>query len=244
MIGPKKLFQELKNKEIKKSDEQLLLFKIVNEYEENRNLLYFLLTGEKNEENIELGMEVQPHTNRKKEGNTYLDLALGNIRQRTNTESGIELGINKKEDFVFCEAKWKSDISYGVSKCTIRNQLQRVIETALIFPKKEFKGNIYVVLITPELYRNNYFAGINTRLYAYKYDEYRKNIRKTFIEELNLIESLNKIPFTDEKKCKDIIEKNLDKLILKWVTFEELIAQIPNDKNRIEINKAYEEYNS
>ncbi|MBM6823081.1 hypothetical protein H5986_10470, partial [Fusobacterium mortiferum] len=49
-------------------------------------------------------------------------------------------------------------------------------------------------------------------------------------------------PFNDEKriekksKYREIVEKNLDKLILNWVTFEELLAEISNDilKNEYE----------
>ena len=56
------------------------------------------------------------------------------------------------------------------------------------------------------------------------------------------IKELGVIPFNDEKiiekksKYREIVEKNLDKLILNWVTFEELLAEISNDtlKNEYE----------
>ena len=53
-------------------------------------------------------------------------------------------------------------------------------------------------------------------------------------------------PFNDEKgverksKYREIVEKNLDKLILNWVTFEELITEISNDSLKSE----YEKYNT
>ena len=48
---------------------------------------------------------------------------MGSIKKIGNTESGIELDItNKEQDFVFCEAKWKSDLSVGVSKCSIKSK--------------------------------------------------------------------------------------------------------------------------
>lgn len=239
------------SKEVEGADEQLLVLKIVEQYirESKLNILYKLLTRKETnpKDTIKIGVEAQPLTHREKEGNTYLDLAMGSIKKRGNTESGIELDTtNKEQDFVFCEAKWKSDLSVGVSKCSIRNQLQRVIENALIFVGENFKGNIFVALITPEIYKKHYELGLNTRFYSCKYFEYKGNIRGTFLRELDLIKELGVIPFNDEKgverksKYREIVEKNLDKLILNWVTFEELITEISNDSLKSE----YEKYNT
>lgn len=159
MLGNLNLFNRIKQEKLEKADEQVLLSKIVEEYlKENKiEKLYELLTRGNSKitpSNIKYGIEAQPLTHREKEGNTYLDLAMGSIKRRGSTESGIELDTtNREQDFVFCEAKWKSDLSVGVSKCSIRNQLQRVIENALIFAGENFKGNIFVTLITPELYK-------------------------------------------------------------------------------------------
>ena len=239
------------DEEVEGADEQLLVLKIVEQYirESKLNILYKLLTRKETnpKDTIKIGVEAQPLTHREKEGNTYLDLAMGSIKKRGNTESGIELDTtNKEQDFVFCEAKWKSDLSVGVSKCSIRNQLQRVIENALIFVGENFKGNIFVALITPEIYKKHYELGLNTRFYSCKYFEYKGNIRGTFLRELDLIKELGVIPFNDEKgverksKYREIVEKNLDKLILNWVTFEELITEISNDSLKSE----YEKYNT
>lgn len=252
MLGNLNLFNRIKQEELEKADEQVFLSKIVEEYlKENKvEKLYELLTRGNSKitpSNIKYGIEAQPLTHREKEGNTYLDLAMGSIKKRGNTESGIELDTtNKEQDFVFCEAKWKSDLSVGVSKCSIRNQLQRVIENALIFAGENFKGNIFVTLITPELYKKHYELGLNTRFYSCKYFEYKGNIKGTFLRELDLIKELRVIPFNDEKgverksKYREIVEKNLDKLILNWVTFEELLTEISNDI----LKNEYEKYNT
>ena len=252
MLGNLSLFNKIKQEKLEKADEQVLLSKIVEEYlkESKVEKLYELLTRGNSKitpSNIKYGIEAQPLTHREKEGNTYLDLAMGSIKRRGSTESGIELDItNKEQDFVFCEAKWKSDLSVGVSKCSIRNQLQRVIENALIFAGENFKGNIFVTLITPELYKKHYELGLNTRFYSCKYAEYKGNIKGTFLRELNLIKELGVIPFNDEKgverksKYREIVEKNLDKLILNWITFEELLFKISNDSLKSE----YEKYNT
>lgn len=250
ILGNGKLLDRA-SKELEGADEQLLVLKIVEQYIKGSKLnsLYQLLTRKETnpKDIIKIGIEAQPLTHREKEGNTYLDLTMGSIKRRGNTESGIELDTtNKEQDFIFCEAKWKSDLSVGVSKCSIRNQLQRVIENALIFAGENFKGNIFVTLITPEIYKKHYELGLNTRFYSCKYAEYKGNIRGTFIRELDLIEKLGVIPFNDEKgvekksKYREIVEKNLDKLILNWVTFEELLAEIFNDI----LKNEYEKYNT
>ena len=54
---------------------------------------------------------------------------------------------------------------------------------------------------------------------------------------MDLIQEANLIPFKNNKN-RDIIEKNLDKLILNWVTFEELIEKFE------EIKGIYNEINN
>ena len=59
---------------------------------------------------------------------------MGSLRCWKETYSTIEYVLSKKEKyFLFCEAKWNSDISTKLSKFLLRNQLQRVIESALYF---------------------------------------------------------------------------------------------------------------
>lgn len=244
MIISEKLFLRLNNEDLKKDDEQLLLFKIIKAYSSNdgdKHLLYKLLTGYNFNSTPKIGLEVQPLTKRDNEGNTNLDLAMGNIQQRINTTSGIELG-NSNDSFLFCEAKWSSDISYGVKYCTIRNQLQRVIETALTFPNtSDFNGQIFVTLLTPKLHKKNYSKKMNSRFYAYKYDEYLNNPTSTFLEEIRSNEISAKLPFKDEKYDK-IIENNLKKLCLNWVTIEDLIEKIPDKNLSNEIKNLYNKF--
>lgn len=228
-------------KDLEKKDEQILLLKIVNEYynnfqngNENKGIdrLYQLLTGETRKNN-KIGVEVQPLTHRDGEGNTNLDLAMGSIKQRENTISGIELDKNgENQNFVFCEAKWGSDLSVGVTNCSIRNQLQRVIENALIFAGENFQGKIFITLITPKKYKEHFEMGIDTRFYSCKYRSYKENLKKNFLKELDLIESCGEIPFREiegNRKNREIIEENLEKVVLNWTTFEELIEGLGMD---------------
>lgn len=244
ILGNSKLFKDTitKNLELETSDEQLLLFKIVKEYLSDTNTLYKLLTKQDRKSHCEIAVEAQPLTPRTDERNSLLDLAMGSIKKRGTTTSGIDLDKdNEEQDFVFCEAKWKSDLSVGVTKCSFRNQLQRVIENALFFAGENFKGNIFVTLITPELYKKHYELGLYTRFYSYKYAEYKGNIKGTFLRELDLIQEANLIPFKNNKN-RDIIEKNLDKLILNWVTFEELFEKLKEKFE--EIKEIYNEINN
>lgn len=70
MLGNSKLFYDLKEKNIMNADEQLLLFKIVNEYKNSKNLnkLYEILTKTKRKSITEIGVEAQPLTYRVGEG--------------------------------------------------------------------------------------------------------------------------------------------------------------------------------
>lgn len=245
MLGNSSLLKKSKFKSLINADEQLLLLKLVNEYTNSNqhiNLLYEILTNTKRKTDAEIAVEAQPLTHRKKEGNTYLDLALGSIKKRNNTVSGIELDrTNNELNFVFCEAKWKSDLSIAVTNCSIRNQLQRIIENALLFAGDNFKGKIFITLITPELYKNSYMTNIHTRFYSYKYKEYKTNLYHSFLKELNLINSLNLIPFecSTMKNHMSTIIKNLNKVVLNWVTFEQLIDGIPNNQSKNYLKKIY-----
>ena len=109
-------------------------------------------------------------------------------------------------------------------------------ENALVFAGKEFRGKIFVTLITPEFYKKHYELGLNTRFYSCKYAEYKSNIKGSFLRELNLIEDF--IPLKNIQN-KDIIKENLNKLFLNWITFEELMENSSSQLKIIydEINK-------
>ena len=84
-------------------------------------------------EHNKIWFEVLPKPPREREGNTNLDLALGAIRRRGNTKSGVKFAAHSVPWICFCEMKWGSDMSVGVTWDAGRNQLIRVIENALCF---------------------------------------------------------------------------------------------------------------
>lgn len=131
--------------------------------------------------NLDIWFESEPLSPRKgksgnSEGNTKLDLAFGNIKNRANTKSGIEYDPEKKGSWVcFVESKLLSDCSTKVSYDPLRNQIIRVIENLLCFQKDgKFPQNLFFTLLTPRLFREN----PKSRLYGYKVNEYKnpKNI--------------------------------------------------------------------
>ena len=82
---------------------------------------------------------------------------------------------------------------------------------------------------------------MNSRFYGYKYDEYSNNPISTFLEEIKSNEISTKLPFKDNKYNK-IIENNLKKLYLNWVTIEDLIKNIPNKNLSDEIKNLYHKF--
>lgn len=123
---------------------------------ENRNFIPYILEKAKNKNNVEYRTDL--------EGPTNVDALL----------------INSKNGFsVFIEAKVLSDISYQVSYDSMRNQIIRNIDVMLSdknenlnepLNKREPEKSLFL-LLTPKLYIDN----PKTRLYGYKYNEYKNN---------------------------------------------------------------------
>lgn len=228
----------VKDKSWKNKDEARLIYKIVERYvkTDRLNLLYKLLTKEEKDCHF-VYLEAQPETERKNEGNTHLDIAMGSIKLRKNTDGGIEYKLDTKEkSFLFAEAKWDSDISLGVKYCTIRNQLQRVIDNALYFCKNPNEvEKIFVTLITPEKYMKG-----RTRLYCYKYEEYKESCTSTKKENIlfqELEEIKKELPWKN-KNLDALLNENFKKLVLNWVSIEELVVALgTSGKDILEIYK-------
>jgi hypothetical protein len=110
------------------------------------------------------------------EGNSYLDMALGSLGIRTETQSGIEFNQGHGKDVCFLEAKYLSDISVKTTHNPVRNQMDRVIENLLCFQGKDseqnviYPDNIVFTLLTPKIFKET----VGTRLYYYKFHEYKK----------------------------------------------------------------------
>src|ERR1051326_8175115 len=172
-----------------------------------------------------LWFEFLPKSPRLRERETHLDLALGNLRTRAGTLSGIEFEPPATEPswIAVIEAKLRSDISCDVSYDPFRNQLLRVIENGVTLcgVGEKTPAIVHVILLTPQVFKDHR----KSRFYGCKFDEYCPSPGKLDMEAIknDLCRlQLKEVGYT----CN--LEERLDALKLHWATFEELISQMPD----------------
>ena len=182
-------------------------------------------------------MEVLPLPPRESEGNTNLDLAVGAVAGRGSTKSGIELSRSSTGWICFCEMKWDSDISLSVSYDPNRNQLARVIETALCFQRSGvYTSDVYISLVTPAKFKE---AGGQQKAYQGKFREYDAD-RAALLKDLNAC-VLEKYGRSHWYYPADIAER-VNRLSLRWPTHEDLFAGIPDSNISEGLARFWERY--
>ena len=164
--------------------------------------------------------EPEPLPPRMGEGNTKLDLALGDIKLRDETQLGIEYNHNSKTSWVsFIEGKYLSDCSTIVSNDPLRNQIVRIIENLLCFQaNSQFPSELYFTLLTPRKFKENPY----TRLYGYKMEEYQDDEKLTRDIKLSNLEKRNQ---PNKWSYPNNIKNRMKKLKLNWITYEEIIEK-------------------
>lgn len=181
-----------------------------------------LLTGNsdlKPPEDSKVWLEFRPMTPRIGESRTRLDLAIGTIVQEAGTKGGINLGLpNVSTSWIcFCEMKWESDISPGVTNDPNRNQLIRVIESALYFQSNgDFADEVHVALVTPTVFRDKHFVFKN---YTGKFRCYES-------DSTNILEDLRNCTLKPRGNFNAV--ERIEALQLHWPTFDELFVSIPD----------------
>jgi hypothetical protein len=204
-------------------------------------LLSGLLTGGKIEcrPKSKIWIEVLPIPPREQEGNTHLDLAVGDISLRNRTCSGIELSDTANSWVCFCEMKWNSDISTTVSYDIKRNQLIRVIENAISFQSQQnhYVDNVYVTMVTPAVF---YSSRGKSRLYQYKLDEYSSNADMILndIQDCALHENKS---YPGWKYPVDLGQR-ISCLKLNWISYEQLFANLPQSVLRDDLSCFWSKY--
>ena len=164
-------------------------------------------------------IEALPFPPREEEGNTNLDLALGTITCRDGTTGGIKLGPQSPSWICFCEMKWYSDISTRVRYDIHRNQLARVIENALYFNDGDrYSDCVYVALVTPKAFKNR---EVNSRLYQYKFAEYEA-------DRGHIVKDLEACVLKKREHAISKVADRVGKLTLRWPTYDEIFANIPD----------------
>jgi hypothetical protein len=187
---------------------------------------------------LKIWYEALPMPPRIREGNTNLDLALGNIELRDSVESGIELEEIEKPWICFCEMKWYSDISVRVTHDPHRNQLLRVIENALCFQNYgQFAERVYITLVTPKIFKE---TNLKSRLYKYKYEEYQNNPDAIMSD----IESSHLKNRSQQNWIyPEDINTRIAKLSLNWVTYETLFEKMPETMISEEVHNFFSNFN-
>lgn len=227
--------EETEQGRIAATDEQvwtLLLACCFAQSSEGPSSLASALTGDKTLVSRKIWFEVLPRSPRSREGATHLDLALGDLSRRSDTASGIELAPDGG-NVVFCEFKWRSDISYSVSYDDHRNQLARVIDNAISIRSAsgDLPRRAHVALVSPTIFLER---RPRSRLYGYKFDEYSASMDalKSDLESSSL----------QEVKNDRSIEERLRSLQLHWRGYEQLIDAAPPSQLRTRTLALLESY--
>ena len=209
------------------NDEELMTFLFANALREDPSLINHKRLVhpdfDHNINNSRIVLEGQPipprgGTKGDSESNTKLDLSLGNIKRRQNTDLGIEFDQSDDSWVCFVEAKYYSDISTKTEKDPFRNQMARVIENLATFQSNNaFPEHIYFTLLVPRVFLNHF----NSRLYGYKFKEYSNDVSK-LIQDIQLA----RVPRRNEKDWKypQDIEFRLRKLKFNLCSYEDLLS--------------------
>jgi len=225
------------------ADEQLWTFLVACGYaiggEQGIAELTRILTGsdQKSPASPKIWFEVLPIPPHKREGEGHLDLALGNIAVRARTGAGIGLEDVESPWICFCEMKWYADISVSVKYDVHRNQLARLVENALCFQHAgRYADKVYVTLVTPAAFRN---ARLKSRLYQYKFEEYKTD-RTSLIADLEAC-ILEKNEQPDWLYPSDLGQR-VRSLSLRWATYDELFESLPRSQIAEELQRFWDQY--
>ena len=199
-------------------------------------LLTEMLTGRSDlpqPESPKIWLEYRPMTPRRGEGRTHLDLAVGNVNLEAGAKGGIELACEGVTNswICFCEMKWESDISPGTANDEKRNQLVRVIESAIYFQNRGvFADEVYVSLVTPEPFKG--MQG-SEKLYQRKFAEYESS-------NFNILEDLYncKLPSRNQFDAGE----RIDALSLRWPTYDDFFNGLPDSAISNELRDFWSRY--
>lgn len=186
--------------------------------------------------------EVLPTPPRFQEGNTNVDLAVGDIRLRSGVEGGIELDPESMPNWVcLTEAKWYSDIDTKVSNQRERNQLARVAENAACLQSEgAIVDRPIVTLLTPRRFRD---SKLRSRLYVYKYHEYRDDPARLAFEWRAMDNAMPprsnsgwRYPENPDERARSIR--------FHWVTYDDLLSEdnLPDTPIRDALVRAFEDW--
>ena len=188
-------------------------------------------------DDAKIWIEVLPLPPRKREGSTHLDLAIGYVARRGNSESGIELHHSPQSWICFCEMKWDSDISLSVTYDPNRNQLARVIENALCFQcGARYSDEVHVALVTPAIFK---LPDSEFRAYRRMFQGYESD-RDKLQHDLDTCR-LKKRDSVGWRYPANISDR-ISGLNLRWPTYDELFSEVPPSAIRDGLQSFWEKY--
>lgn len=200
-----------------------------------------LLTGVERPlpQNPKIWFEVGPIPPRVGERASWLDLAIGCLG--TRSAGGVELSPNDDPWACFCECKWYSDLANDVSNDVHRDQLSRLIESLLCFQgvasgSRHFLQHLHLTLITPACFKPiNDVAMPRSRMYQYKFDEYVTQKAAAILRDIDgcSLPKRNEARFAYPPR-RDL-EERIERLALRWVTFDDLFVSLPDSALRGQI---------
>ena len=206
------------------SKEIVWTYLVARKFQNNQAELAKKLCGaeEKLPDNSQIWLETYLHpTRRRQEEVKYWrsrsDLSVGYLELVEDRDSQIR----SNGDWIsIVESKWYDDI-HPNSKYPEILQLSQLIEHALLLHDNngKFPDRVYVTLLTPQYFKEGK-GPFSERNYEQKFVKYTNDLSL-------LKKDLELCPLTFLKHSFDILFERLDSLILRWVTFEELL-DLPN----------------
>lgn len=155
------------------------------------------------------------------EGDSHVDLAWGAMELRQETKAGIAYSPDGVGAVTFVEAKLLCDISTAVSHDPLRNQMARIIESLVCFRADGgqacYPRDTRFALLTPRRFRGQ---PTRSRLYNYKFDEYRSN-RDALVEDIEL----SAFPRRNKRRWRypDDLKERVAQMKMEWWSFEEVL---------------------
>jgi hypothetical protein len=177
------------------------------------------------------------------ERNSNIDLIAGHQRIRGETAAGVE--YEKPESGLgwvcMTEAKWLYDIAGKTTHDFHRNQLARVIETALTFQRPGYPPSypdaVHVTLLTPARFKPPTGSDTGSRLYFYTFNEYQHPTDglqvSRILADIDSAEVAHRID--NDGWLYPVIRERMRSLSLHWVTYEQLLRSMPDSRFKWEL---------
>ncbi|MFO7971230.1 MAG: hypothetical protein ACQETR_14405 [Thermodesulfobacteriota bacterium] len=212
----------LKNNDLSK--EVVWTFLVARKYQDNQESLVERICGVAEElpEGARIWLETYLHPTRRRQEEvkcwrSRADLSLGHLEIVSDRESQIRAN---GEWVSIVESKWYDDIHSNPEYPKIL-QLSQLIEHALLLHDIEgnFPERVYVTLLTPQYFKNQE-GPFSDRNYQQKFEKYKSSPTE-------LKTDLQLCPLAFLSHDLDTLLGRIDSLVLRWVTFEELLELPP-----------------